>query len=86
MAVSEAVAFLNVVPSSTTPVTHLAIVLAPSMNGAISNGSLSFASLSSSEIGGFVAVAINAATDMGNHVSSSKMVRAVVHSEAFSLK
>ena len=72
--VTEAVAFLNVVSGLATPVTGFAIVCSPGMDSAIVNGNPSFASLSSSEIGSGVVIAINAMADASNGISGSKTV------------
>ena len=85
-AVAEAVTFLNVVASLATPVTSLAVMCAPCMNGVVADGSSSFASLSSGEVGGGVVIAINAMMDAGNSIGSSELVRALIHCKAFSLE
>ena len=70
MAISEAVALFNIVACLAAPVTHLAIVLAPSMNGTVSNGDLSPASSLAFEVGGAMHITINVAMNMSDSVSS----------------
>ena len=85
MAIPKTMAFLDVVSSLTAPIAHLAIVLAPSMKGAVANGDLSFVSSLAFEVGGLVHVVINAMAYTGNSVGSSKVFRATVHGKSFSL-
>ena len=79
MAVSEAVTFLNVVSGPTTPVAHLAVILAPSMNSMVANGNLSFVSSFALEIGGLVHVMVDATMNASDGISGSKMVRTSIH-------
>jgi len=69
---AERVAFFNVVACPTTPVTHLAIIFAPGMQGTVTDGNLSPTSSFAFEVGGLVHVAINATTYTGYGVGSSK--------------
>ena len=73
-AIPKAVAILNIVPGPATPVTYLAVVLAPSINGAVANGDLSLAPSLAFEIGGLVYVAVNATANAGDGISGSKVV------------
>jgi len=72
-AISEAVALFDVVPSSTTPITHFAIVLAPGMEGVIMNGDLSPASSFALEVGGLMHVMVDALTNASYGISGSKV-------------
>ena len=78
-AVSEAMAVLDVVSSSAAPVTHLAVVLAPGMNGAIMNSDLSSMPSFAFEVGGLVHVAVDTATNAGDGVSGRETVRTPIH-------
>ena len=85
-AIPKAITVFNVVASLSTPVAHLAVVFAPSMNGTIANGDLSLAASLALEVGGFVHVAVNMTANVSNSVSSSKAVRASVHGQLLGLK
>jgi len=78
-AIPKAVAILDIVPSPAIPVTHLAIVLAPSVNGTVTNGDLSLAPSLAFEIRGLVHVVVNVMANVGNGVSGSEAVQALVH-------
>jgi len=69
--VAERVAFFNVVTCPTTPIAHLAVVLAPSMYGMVANSDLSLLSSLTLKVGSLVHVTVNAAMDTSNGVSSS---------------
>jgi len=73
-AVSEAMTVLDVVACPPTPITHLAVVFAPGMYGAIANSDLSLTASLALEVGGLVHVAINATVDVGYGVSGGKSV------------
>ena len=66
-------AFLDVVSSLTAPITYLAIVLAPSMKGAVVNSDLSFVSSLAFEVLGLVHVMVDVSMNAGDGVSSGKM-------------
>ena len=68
-AVPETAAFFYVVTDLATPVASLAVVWAPCMNCAITDRNPGLASLSSSEVGGGVAIAINLSTKAGYCIS-----------------
>jgi len=78
-AIPEAVTVLDVVACPSIPVTHLAIVLAPCMDGPIVNGDLGLTASLALEVGGLVHIAVNTTTNTGYGVSSSKTVQALVH-------
>jgi len=86
VAILKAVAFFDIVACLATPVTGLAIVCPPSMNGLITNGNSGHVSLSSSEIGGRVVVVVDIVTDAGDCISSSQAIRATIHGKMFGLK
>ena len=69
-AIPEAMTVLNVVACPSTPVTHLAIVFAPCMNGPIANGDLGLAASLALEVGGSVHVVVDMMTNVGYGVSS----------------
>ena len=73
-AVSKTIAIFDVVTCLATPVAHLAVVVAPCMNGLIANGDLGLAASLALEVGGLVHVAVNAMTNMSYSVSSGKVV------------
>ena len=73
LAIAKAVAFLNVVAGLATPVTHLTVVLAPGIYGAVTDGNLGPSSSFAFKVGGLVHVAINAVTYAGNGVGSGKL-------------
>ena len=73
MAIPKTMAFLDVVSSLTAPIAHLAIVLAPSMKGAVANGDLSFVSSLAFEVLGLVHVMVDVSMNAGDGVSSGKM-------------
>jgi len=79
-AISKAIAVLNIVPCLTAPVAHLAIVVAPCMDGLIAYSDLSSTTSFALEIGGLVHVTVDAATDASYGVSSGKVVRTPIHS------
>jgi len=58
------------VTSLAAPVAYLAIVLAPGMNGAVTNGDLSFVSSFAFEVRSLVHVMVDAVANMGNSVGS----------------
>ena len=69
----------------TIPITHIAVVLAPGMYGAVTDGDLSPLSSFAFEVGGLVHVAINATTYIGNGIGSSESLRTLVHGKSFGL-
>jgi len=73
VAIPKTMAFLDVVSSLTAPIAHLAIVLAPSMKGAVANGDLSFVSSLAFEVLGLVHVMVDVSMNAGDGVSSGKM-------------
>jgi len=85
-AISKAVTVFNVVACPSTPVAHLAIVLAPCVNGAIANGDLSPTASLALEVGGLVHVAVDVTVNTSYGISSGEMVRTLVHGQAFILK
>jgi len=86
VAISETVTVFNVVACLATPVAHLAIVLAPGMDGLIADGDLGLAASLALEVGGFVHVAVDTAMDASYRISSGEAVRTPVHGQAFVLK
>ena len=86
MAVSEAIAVLDIMTGLPTPIAHLTTVLAPCMNGSIANGDLGSAASLALEIRSLVHVMVNAATNTGYGISGSKTVRTPVHGQTFILK
>jgi len=86
MAISKAMAFLDVVSGPTAPITHFAVVFAPGVNGTIANSNLSLAFSPALEVGGLVHIVVNAAVNTGDSVGSGKLVRTPVHGQTFSLK
>ena len=80
VAITKAITVFNVVPCLTIPVAHLAIVIAPCVDGSIAYSDLSSTTSLALEIGGLVHVAVNAATDASYGVSSGKVVRTPIHS------
>jgi len=72
VAIPEAMAFLNVVSSPTAPITHLAIVLAPSMKGMVANSNLSSASSLAFEVRSLVHVIVDVSMNAGYGISSGK--------------
>ena len=73
-AITEAIAVLNVVPCLTAPVAHLAIVVAPCVDGSIAYSDLSLTTSLALEIGGLVHVTVDVATDASYGVSSGEAV------------
>jgi len=69
-----------------TPVAHFAVVFTPGMYGTVTNGDLSFASSFALEIGGFVHVVVNAATDVGDGIGSGQLFGAAVYGKLLGLK
>ena len=86
MAVSETVAVFDVVACSSAPVAHLAVVLAPCMNGSIAHSDLSLAASLAFEVGGCMHFAVDMTVNASYRVSSSKAVRTPVHGQAFVLE
>jgi len=86
MAIPEAIAVLDIVTCLTAPITHLAIVLAPCMDGLITDCGLGSAASLALKVRGLVHVAVNAATNAGYGISSGKAVRALIHGQAFVLE
>jgi len=84
--VAEAMALFNVVPSPSAPITHLPVVLAPGVDGAVANSNLSPSSSLAFEIGGTMHVVVNAVMNAGDGISSGKMFGTSVHGETFSLE
>jgi len=80
MAISEAVTVLDVMACPPTPIAHLAIVLAPCMNGLVANSYLGLTTSLALEVGGIVHIAIDATINASYGVSGGKMVRTPVHS------
>jgi len=78
-AITEGVAFLDIVTSLATPVTHFTIVLPPGMYGVVVDGDLSPLSSFALEIGSLVHVAINAMAYAGDSVGGGESFRAPVH-------
>ena len=73
-AVPETVTVFNVVACSSAPVTHLAVVLAPCMNGLIAHSDLSPTASLAFEVGGLMHVAVNMVMNMSYGVSGSEVV------------
>ena len=73
-AISKAVTVFNAMACSATPITHLAIVLAPCMDGPIANSDLGLMTSLALEIGGLVHVAVDAATNASYGISGGKAV------------
>ena len=71
MAVPKAVTVLDIVSSLTAPIAHLAIVLAPGMDGTVADSDLSPASSLALKIGSLVHVAVDAAMNVGDGIGSS---------------
>jgi len=69
-AVPEAVTVLDVVSRLTTPIAHLAVVLAPGMDGTVADSNLSPASSLAFKIGSLVHVAVDVATNAGDGIGS----------------
>jgi len=78
-AVPETVAVFDVVTRLATPVAHLAVVVAPCMNGPIANGNLGLAASLALEVGGLVHVAVNVTMNASYSVSSGEVVRTPIH-------
>ena len=72
--VSEAMTFLDVMPSPTTPVAHLAIVFTPGMEGMVTNSNLSLVSSLACKIEGLVTVVIDMMANVGDGVSGSEAI------------
>jgi len=85
LAVTKGVALFDVVAHLTTPVAHLAVVLAPGVHGTVTNSYLGPSSSFTLEVGGLVHVAINATAYSGNGIGSSELFRTLVHRKSFSL-
>jgi len=86
VAISKAVTFLDIVTCLSAPVTHLAVVVAPCVDGPIANGDLGSATSLAFEVRGLMHVVVDAMTDMGYGVSSGKTVRTSVHGQTFGLE
>jgi len=86
VAISEAVTVFDVVACPSTPVTHLAVVLAPCVNGLVANSDLGSAASFALEVGGLVHVMVDAMANVSYGVSSGEMVRTPVHRQAFILE
>ena len=78
-AIAERVTFFYVVACLAAPVTHLVVVLAPSVYGSIANSDLSPVSSLALEVGSLVHITVDAATDAGDDIGGSKSFRASVH-------
>jgi len=85
-AIPEAIAILDTVTCLAAPIAHLAVVLAPCMDSPILDCDLGLAASLALEVRGLVHVTVNAATNVGYSVSSSKAVRALIHGQAFILE
>jgi len=85
-AITEGVAFLDIVTSLAAPVAHFTVVLPPGMYGVVADGDLSPLSSFALEIGSLVHVAINATAYVGDSVGGSESFGALVHGKPFSLK
>jgi len=85
-AVSETVTVFDVVACLSTPVAHLAVVLAPCMNGSITNGDLGTTASLALEVGGLVHVAVDAMANTSYGISGGKTIQTLVHGQAFILK
>jgi len=85
-AIAKGVTLLNVVAGLTTPITHLAIVLAPSMYGMIADGDLSSTASLALEVGGLMHVVVNTTANASYGVSGGKAVRTSIHGQAFILE
>jgi len=85
-AITEGVTLFYIVTRLATPVAHFVVVFAPGMHGMVMDGSLSPSSSLALEIGGLVHVAVDAATDAGNGISSGESLRALVHGQSFGLQ
>ena len=79
VAVPEAVTVLDVVTGLAAPVAYLAIVLAPSVYGAIADSYLSSLSSLAFEIRGLVHVAIDMTAYTGDGISGGELFRAAIH-------
>jgi len=85
-AIPEAVTVLDIVACLSAPVAHLAVVLAPCVDGPIANGDLGSAASLAFEVRGLMHVAVNATMDTGYGISSGKTVRTSVHGQTFGLE
>jgi len=86
VAISKAVAVLNIVACPATPVAHFTVILAPSIYGAVVNSDLSLSSSLTLEVGSLVHVAVNAAMDTSDGISGGQSFRATVHGKSLGLK
>ena len=73
-AIPETVAVFDVVACLTTPIAHLAIVLAPCMDGPIMDCGLGLAASLALEVRGLVHIMVDAAMNAGYGISSSEAV------------
>ena len=84
-AIAKGITFFYVVTCLATPIAHFVVVLAPGMYGTIADRDLSPMSSFAFEVGSLVHVTVDAATDAGDGISSSKSFRATVHGQSLSL-
>ena len=67
------------------PVAHLAIVIAPCVDGSVTDCNLGSVASLALEVRGLVHVAVDVTTNAGYGVSSGKAVQTPVHGQAFIL-
>ena len=86
MAIPETVTIFDVVTCLPAPVAHLAVVLAPCMNGSIAYSDLSPTASLAFEVGGCMHLAVDTMANASYSVSGSEAVRTPVYSQAFVLE
>ena len=74
MAVPKGIAIFNIVACLATPIAHFTVIIAPCMDGPIADGDLGLATSLTLKVGGFVHIAVDAATNVSYGVSSGKTV------------
>jgi len=79
-------AVFDVVACPATPITHLAVVLAPCMDSSVTNGDLGLTTSFAFEVGGLVYVMVDTAADTSYSVSGGETVRTPIYGQAFVLK
>ena len=73
-AISEAVTVFDVVACPSAPVAHLAVVLAPCLNGSIAHSDLSPTASLAFEVGGCMHLVVDMTANASYGVSSGKTV------------
>jgi len=73
-AIPEAMAILDVVACPSAPIAHLAVVLAPCMDGLVVNGDLGLTASLALEVGGLVHVVVDATANARDGVSGGEAV------------